>query len=230
MPAPGARGLAEIRDGQSNTQIIAILIGLKAESGHRLVASTKPCDRIHRAANTLASHSFESDVNGTAFVDALFVDGIAQDVRSLRVMRGSTQVECRRGFQYTSAEAAAFLPQDALAVGIWDDTDIVHGMVMVGLGDGNDELALALAALDPGRTYRLVGSDAGCAQAPSASHRVFRYDFSASARGTGYGLASIGDLAAAPESVHLKARNGSKYIAVACAEMEYGSFGELPRA
>jgi hypothetical protein len=164
LPAPGARGLGLLHARPSDTRLLAETVGLAANSTYRYAGSRAKCGTAHSASEVVWSKTFQSNGKGAALLDASLANNAILNMRSIRLFRGTTQVECATPLRYSSQSGAQ--PRDAFAK---LSAFGFKALVFVDLGSPKDKLTAAGHGFIASHGYRLVAADVACPSQPSGA-------------------------------------------------------------
>jgi hypothetical protein len=165
VPSPGARGLGLMRVRASDTTLLAETVGLSPNSTYRYVGSRSRCGTTHATTHLIWSKTFQSNGKGAALLDTSVANNAITNLRSIRLFRGTSQIECAGPLRYSS-EGGGTKPTDAFArlsaFGF-------RALVFVDLGSPKDKLTAVGHGFIATHGYRLVAADVTCPTQPSGA-------------------------------------------------------------
>ena len=165
LPAPGARGLGVMHARTSNTTLLAETVGLAPNSTYRYVGSSAACGTAHTDGAVVWSKTFVSNGKGAALLDSSMAGDAISNFRSIRLLRGSNQVDCASPLRYSS-EGTGAKPTDAFArLSAFG----AKALVFVDLGSPNDKVTAVGHGFIASHGYRLVAADVACPTQPTGA-------------------------------------------------------------
>jgi len=207
--SPGPRGLVMMRDGASNTTMVAHTAGLTPNTSYRYVGSTASCSVSHQPSNAVWAKAFESNAKGASLINPIMGDDdLVPWLRSIRLFRGSSQVDCANSMPYQS-NSGSTQPTDAFAT---LNAFGARATVLVDLGRGSDKLTAIGHGFIASHGFRLVAVDAACPAQPVPGTTLFQRSGTTNPQGIMWVHDTSQNLASeAPRSIQLF--NGSNRVA-----------------
>jgi hypothetical protein len=165
--AGAPQGVGFVREGASSSRLVAETVGLAPDASYRYVGSARGCAQGHQATSVVWQRSFQSNGKGAAYVSTtLPASALSSSLQSIRLFKGSTQVECAVPAAYRRVTSGG----SAIDLVAHLSPYRTHALMFVDVSAGNDVLTLAGHGFIPTHGYRLVGASIACpAQATSAT-------------------------------------------------------------
>jgi hypothetical protein len=110
--APGARGLGLIKTGPGTLQVELANAGFSQTVG--IVLSSVRCTKASNASNTLVAYGLLTSVNGGAYLNVTLSSVSVTSIKSVRLFKGNTQLDCSRVARWSKGVALDGKPDVAL--------------------------------------------------------------------------------------------------------------------